>query len=288
MTQAQQGTGDRSVRFVNAPTRTVPVAGATLVYRELGSEHGGLPLVALTHLGANLDSWDPELVDALARVRRVILLSYRGVGASTGAVRRRFEDTAADAIAATRALGFSRVDLFGLSMGGMVAQEIMHQNPDLIERVVLAGTGPQGGPGLTGMTGVTARAILRGIATFTNPTNLLFFTHTRAGREAARTYQARLKLRRTGRDKRVTPGVFCAQLRAVNRWGHQKPPVTSFSRPVLILHGDHDQMVPIGNTDALLAQYPHAQVRMFADSGHGVTFQNRDSVARTVTEFLQH
>ncbi|QLD12807.1 alpha/beta fold hydrolase [Microbacterium oleivorans] len=287
MTQAQQGTGDRAVRFVDAPTRTASVAGAGVVYRELGSQHGGVPLVALTHLGANLDSWDPELIDALARERRVILLSYRGVGASTGAVRRRFEDTAADAIAATRALGLSRVDLFGLSMGGMVAQEILHQDPDLVERVILAGTGPQGGPGLTGMTGVTVRAILRGIATFTNPTTLLFFTRTRAGREAARTYHARLKLRRSGRDERVTPGVFRAQLRAVNRWGHQTPPVTSFTRPVLILHGDHDRMVPTGNTDALLAQYPHAQVRIFADAGHGVAFQNRDSVARIVTGFLQ-
>lgn len=287
MTGAQQATSRRPVRFVDAPTRAADAAGATVVYRELGSEHGGVPLVALTHLGANLDGWDPELVDPLAKHGRVILLGYRGVGASTGTVRDRFEDMAADTIAAIRALGLSRVNLFGLSMGGMVAQEILRQAPDLVQRVVLVGTGPQGGPGRTVMTGVTVRAILRGVLTLTNPTTLLFFTRTPAGRQAAKTYRGRLKLRRTGRDKPVTPGVFRAQLRAVNRWGHQTPPASSFTGPVLILHGHRDRMVPSGNADALLARYPEADVRVFADSGHGVAFQNRHSVAGTVARFLQ-
>lgn len=149
MTGMQQGSGGLPVPFVDATTRTVTAAGARFVYRELGADNGGIPLVGLTHLGANLDSWDPELVDPLAAHRRVILLGYRGVGASTGSVRDRFENMAADAIAAVRALGLSRVDLFGLSMGGMVAQEIVRQAPDLVDNVVLAGAGPQGGPGLT-------------------------------------------------------------------------------------------------------------------------------------------
>jgi pimeloyl-ACP methyl ester carboxylesterase len=287
MAKTMHESNSPSARFVDAPNRPVAAEGAELVYRELGARNGGVPLVGLTHLGANLDSWDPELVDALAQHRRVILLGYRGVGASAGTVRDRFEDMAADAIAAIRTLGFSRVDLFGLSMGGMVAQEIMRQAPGLVERVILAGTGPQGGPGLTAMTKVTVRTILRGLVTFTNPTTLLFFTRTGAGREAAESYQARLKLRRTGRDKPVTPSTFRAQLRAVSRWGHQTPSAAAFTGPVLILHGDRDRMVPIGNADASLARHPDADVRVFADSGHGVAFQNRHSITGTVTRFLQ-
>lgn len=287
MTGTAQGSDGPTVRFIDAPTQAVSAAGATFVYRELGSHRGGVPLLGLTHLGANLDSWDPELVDPLAAHRRVILLGYRGVGASTGTARDRFEDMAADAIAAIGALGLSRVDLFALSMGGMVAQEILRQAPDLAERVILAGTGMQGGPGLTAMTGVTVRTTLRGAVTFTNPTSLLFFTRTATGRQAATAYHARLQLRRTDRDKPVTPGVFRAQLRAVNRWGHQTPPATSFTGPVLILHGDRDRMVPVGNADALLARYPHAQVHIVADAGHGVASQNRDAVTDTVTRFLQ-
>ena len=275
-------------RSADAPTRTVGAAGARLVYRELGTVDGGPPLVGLTHLGANLDSWDPELVDPLAASRRVILLGYRGVGGSTGQVRDRFDDMAADAIAAIRALGLSRVDLLGLSMGGMVAQEILRQSPGLVERVVLAGTGPQGGPGLTAMTGVTVRTILRGAATLTDPTTLLFFTRTTTGKRAATEYRARLRLRRTGRDAPVTPGVLRGQLRAVNRWGHDDPaPPSSFPGPVSIVHGDSDRMVPVGNARALLARYPGADLHVFPDSGHGVASQNRGAVVDVMNRLLQ-
>jgi len=285
MERPARGAGVAPTRFADAPTRTVQVAGAELVYREVG--HGrGVPLVALTHLGANLDSWDPEVVDPLAAERRVIMIGYRGVGGSTGKVRAGFEDMATDAVAAIRALGLPRVDLLGLSMGGMVAQEALRLAPDLVDRIVLAGAGPQGGPGLTRMTGVFVRGVVRGLATLTPPTTLLFFTRTRDGKRAAKAYQARLKRRRTGRDKPVSPAALRAQLRAVKKWGHQRPTARPCSGPALILHGDSDRMVPPGNADALLQQFPGAQVRIFADSGHGVVSQNRQDVAELVGRFL--
>ncbi|NKG20182.1 alpha/beta fold hydrolase [Paeniglutamicibacter terrestris] len=277
-------------RFVAAPTRTIAAAGAHFVYRELGDEIGHeVPLVALTHLGANLDSWDPELIDALATQRRVIMIGYRGVGSSTGTPRDRFDQMAQDAIAAIRALGLTRVDLFGLSMGGMVAQEVLRLAPDLVDRVILAGTGPQGGPGLTRMTGTLVRGILRGAASLTNPTTLLFFTRSDNAKHAARAYQARLKLRRTGRDKPVRPGVLVAQLRAVKRWGQQPNPPSgpTFPRPVLILHGDSDRMVSVENADALLRPFPQAKLQVYPDSGHGVVFQNRQSITGAINHFLR-
>jgi pimeloyl-ACP methyl ester carboxylesterase len=280
--------GAAPVRFADASTRRIEDVGAELVYRELGSDGPhGVPLVGLTHLGANLDSWDPELVDPLAAERRVILLGYRGVGGSAGTPRDRFEDMAADAIAAIRALGLSRVDLFGLSMGGMVAQEILEQDPDLVGRVVLAGTGPQGGTGLSTMTRVFVRGVARGLVTFTPPTSVLFFTHSRNGKRAARRYQARLKRRTVGRDRPVSPVALRAQLRAVKRWGHQRPsgaPV--FSGPVLVVHGDSDRLVPLANTDDLQSRFPSAQIRVFPDSGHGVVSQNRGGVADLIGRFL--
>lgn len=278
------------MRFVAAPTRTITAAGAHFVYRELGDEiDREVPLVALTHLGANLDSWDPELIDALATQRRVILIGYRGVGSSTGTPRDRFDQMAQDAIAVIRALGLTRVDLFGLSMGGMVVQQVLRLAPDLVDRVILAGTGPQGGPGLTRMTGTFVRGILRGAASLTNPTTLLFFTRSDNAKHAARAYQARLKLRRIGRDKSVRPGVLVAQLRAVKRWGQQPNPPSGpkFPRPVLILHGDSDRMVSVGNADALLRSFPQAQLQVFPDSGHGVAFQNRQSITGTINQFLR-
>ena len=272
--------------LATTPTQTITTAGAEFAYRELGRD-SGIPLVALTHLGANLDSWDPAVIEPLAEDRRVILIGYRGVGASTGSVRDSFEDAASDAIAVIRALGFSRVDLLGLSMGGMVAQAIVTRAPELVNRVILAGTGPQGGPELTTMTGVFVRGILQGIATFTNPTTLLFFTRTARGTQAASAYQKRLKQRTADRDASVAPGVFRAQLRAVRRWGNEKNAPADFVGPVLIIHGDSDRMVPPANVESLAAQFPTASVRIYPDSGHGVVSQNHDSVTETIQTFLR-
>jgi hypothetical protein len=86
--------------FREAPTRTIAAAGAQFAYRELGPR-AGVPLVLLTHLGANLDNWGPRIVDGLAQDRRVITVDYRGVGDSTGTVRNSMEAMAADMVAAT-------------------------------------------------------------------------------------------------------------------------------------------------------------------------------------------
>ena len=272
--------------FVSTPTRSITAAGAKFIYREVGAGTG-IPLIALTHLGGNLDSWDPEVVDPLAEDRRVILIAYRGVGASTGSLRDSFADAASDAIAVIRGLGLSKVDLLGLSMGGMVAQAIIAREPDLVERLILAGSGPRGGPGLTEMTGVFLRGVLRGAVTFANPTSLLFFTRTPNGTQAARAYQTRLKLRRNERDAAVGLGVLRAQLRAVNRWGREQPATqTAFAGRVLILHGDTDRMVPAANADSLAAQFPAASVHIYPDSGHGVVSQNHEAVTATIRTFL--
>lgn len=287
MTKMQQGQSAVPVRFVDASTQTVGTEGAVFVYRALGNQHDGVPLVGLTHLGANLDSWDPEVVDSLAKERKVILIGYRGVGASTGFVQDHFQDTAKDVISVIHALGLSRVDVLGLSMGGMVAQEMLRQAPALVERVIFAGTGPQGGPGLTSMTALMIRSILRGLVTFTPATTLLFFTRTSNGRQAAKAYQTRRKLRRASRDKPVTLPAIRAQLGAVYLWGNEQPEENRFTGPALILHGDSDRMVPAGNVDPLLARFPQAQVRVFADSGHGVVPQNRHAVTDLIKRFLQ-
>ena len=63
---SQQGTA-RS--YADAHTRTIAAAGATFACRELGPQ-SGVPLVLLTHLGANLDGWDPRIVDGLAQDQR--------------------------------------------------------------------------------------------------------------------------------------------------------------------------------------------------------------------------
>ena len=94
-------------RSRNSPTLRIPASGAEFAYREFGTQ-AGIPLVVLTHLGANLDSWDPRIVDGLAEDRHLIAVGYRGVGNSSGQIRESIEDMAEDMVAVIRALGYDR------------------------------------------------------------------------------------------------------------------------------------------------------------------------------------
>lgn len=270
-----------------ASTRTVMVDGHGIVYREIGPAHG-MPIVALNHLGANLDDWDPRVVDGLAEDRRVILLGYRGVGRSEGRVRASIDEMALDAIAAIRALGLNRVDLFGLSMGGMVAQRLLALAPDFVDRLILISTGPAGGPGLVDMTRVMVGGSLRAALAFRDPKSSLFFTRSSAGRAAARAYSARLKERTSDRDGSVGPAVLRAQLAAVHAFGQLPlPDRSSLPGPVLLLHGADDLLVPPANAAVLTEVFPNASLTVFPEAGHGVVFQHHDEVIAAAGTLLR-
>jgi pimeloyl-ACP methyl ester carboxylesterase len=114
--------------FQDVPTRSVDVGGTAFVYRELGPKTG-VPVILLNHLGAQLDNFDPRIVDGLAATRRVIAFDNRGIGASGGKTPSTISEMARDAVGFIRALGFEEVDLFGFSLGGFVAQEIVLTEP---------------------------------------------------------------------------------------------------------------------------------------------------------------
>ena len=149
----------------NAPTKSVSVGGTRFVYRELGID-GGVPVIFVSHLAANLDNWDPRVVDGIAAKRRVITFDNRGVGATEGNTPDSVEAMARDTVAFVRALGYDRVDLLGLSMGGFISQVIAQQEPALVRKIILAGTGPAGGESIVNVTKLTYLDTFKALATF--------------------------------------------------------------------------------------------------------------------------
>ncbi|KQT65967.1 MULTISPECIES: alpha/beta fold hydrolase [unclassified Aureimonas] len=272
--------------WTETPTRFVEAAGVRFAYRRLGPAEG-VPIVLLNHWGANLDNFDPRIVDGLAAHRPVYALNYRGVGASGGTAPLTIRAMAADIVAVLRALGLRQVDLIGFSLGGFVAQEVVLAAPDLIRRVVLAGTGPAGGDGIEKVGPVSWPLILKGLATFKDPKTYLFFTSTRNGRQAAAAFIARLKERRADRDKAVTPRVFLRQLKAIGAWGRQAPQdLSKIVSPVLVANGDHDIMVPTENSRDLARRIPGAELVLYPDAGHGGIFQYHGPFLERATAFL--
>jgi pimeloyl-ACP methyl ester carboxylesterase len=186
--------------WATVPTQTLTAGGVDFAYRELGQQHGGTPVVLLVHLAAVLDNWDPRIVDGLAAKHHVIAFDNRGIGASSGSPSSSMEQMADDAITFIKAKGFQQVDLFGFSMGGMVAQEIVLKDPQLVRKMILTGTGPAGGEGISSVAGVTFYDILRGLFTGQDAKQFLFFTRTPGGIEAGKAFLERLKERAQNRD----------------------------------------------------------------------------------------
>ncbi len=273
--------------FRDAPTKTIDVDGTPLAYRELGRPTG-VPVIFLHHLGAVLDNWDPRAVDGIAAKRPVVTFDNRGVGASGGKTPTTIEGMARDAVAFIRALGYEQVDLFGFSMGGMVAQVIAQTDPQLVRKLVLAGTGPAGGRGIDKVTAITYLDLIRGGLTLKDPKTYLFFTRTANGKASARAYLARLKERTNDRDKAISIPAFRAQLKAIHRWGKQAPAdLSRIDHPVLVMNGDHDRMVPTSNTVDMAGRFPNAELKIYPDAGHGGVFQYHDEFVAQVLDFLE-
>ena len=275
-----------NVTWKDVQTRRVDVGGVPFAYRQLGPD-SGVPVIFLHHLMAVLDDWDPRIIDGIAGQRRVIALDNRGVGASGGSVPPTIEEMGRDAIAFIRALGFSQVDLLGFSLGGGVAQMIALQAPDLVRRMVLAGTGPRGGGGIDEINRIAVIAYLKAALTLSDPRNFLFFPRTPEGKRAAKDYFSRLKERTKDRDKSISLQARRAQLQAIRTAGLSVPDDLSvIKQPVFVANGDHDLMVASSLSADMARRLPNAQLTIYPDSGHGGVFQHHRAFVPAILDFL--
>ena len=273
-------------KWKDVPTRTIDVDGVPFAYRDLGPDNG-VPLVFLHHLMAVLDDWDPRVIDGIAAHRRVIAFDNRGIGASGGTVPDTVEQMGQDAIAFIRALGLSQVDILGFSLGGGVAQMVALQAPDLVRRLILAGTGPRGGGGIDEITKIAVFAYLKAALTLSDPRNFLFFPRTPEGKRAAKDYLNRLKERSTGRDKPISLQARRAQLKAIRSAGLSAPDDLSvITQPVFVANGDKDLMVDSAHSVDMARRLPNSRLTIYPDSGHGGVFQHHQAFVVEVLDFL--
>ena len=271
------------------PNRSLDAAnGTTYAYRRYGKA-GTVPLVFFQHFRGNLDNWDPALVDDIAREREVVLFDASGVALSTGQVPTTFREFGRDALAFVDALGLAEVDLFGFSIGGFVAQEVALQRPHLVRRMVLAGTGPQGGREMHGWVD-EARAHAMKDVQDADDVLYLFFSPSGASQAKGREFVGRIFTRTEGRDELPDLAARDAQAAAIVEWGIRDVAklarLESITAPTLVANGDHDIMVPTVNSFLLAGHLPDARLTIYPDANHGFLFQYPHEFAAEVNAFL--
>lgn len=175
-------------------------------------------------------------------------------------------------------------------MGGMLAQVMAQQEPRLVRRLVLAGTGPARGRGHRPghRDHLSRHGPRRNDVQGPEDLRLLHQDGEWPGSGQGLPGLARLKERTNDRDKSISILSIRAQLKAIHQWGKQAPAdLSRIDHPVLMINGDHDRMVPTLNTVDMAGRLPNAELKIYPDAGHGGGFQYHEDYVNRALDFLE-
>ena len=211
-----------------------------------------------------------------------------GVGASQGKVADTIPRMATQTVEIIKALGYDKINLLGLSMGGMIAQEIVRLEGNLVNRLILAGTGPRGGVEMDKVTGKTFRFMFKGALHRVDPKRYIFYNHDEQGSVEARKVLGRMGMRKKeDSDKEMNIPGFLTQLKAIKRWGKDMQDSLEFiTQPTLIVNGDNDLQVPTANSYEMHEKIAGSKLIIYPNAGHGSIFQYAEEFSKELLAFL--
>lgn len=258
--------------------------GERFHYRRFGKP-GTIPLVLCVRLRGTIDHWDPQLLDALAAEREVVVFDNRGTGASSGTAPNTIDGLADGGITFIRSLGLEQVDVLGWSLGGIVAQGVALRAPELVRRLVVAGSTPAGVPDQP-TPPARVGEILGHTVNDDEDYLYLFFPQTDPGRAAGLASLRRLDVRLDQSHAAVQQDTYRAQLSAIATFGGYYDRLAELELPVFVANGAHDVMINSYASYAMSQKLPDAKVVLYSDAGHGFLFQHVADFAHDVNRFL--
>jgi pimeloyl-ACP methyl ester carboxylesterase len=272
------------------PTQFQDIGGVSLAYRHFGKE-GAPPVVCFQHFTGTMNNFDPIHTNRLAQDRPVILVDYRGVGRSGGETPDSMPSMAADMIAFVKALGLKEIDLFGFSIGGMVAQQVALDAPELVRRTLLVGNGLSAGEGMQEFSPKVLEIVSRPNSTQQERSRDLFFSKSPTSYAAGKAWLNRIAARKLDREPESKPRVGEAQLVALAKWGaitarDRYGDLKKIKQRTLVVNGKDDIMVPTINSYILQQHLPDARLILYPDSGHGSHFQFAEEFSDEAARFF--
>ena len=254
--------------------------GVKLYWEQRGT---GESLLLIMGLGVTLEGWS-RLAPDLADRYRIILFDNRGVGRSDVPPGPYAMATlAADAAAVLDAAGIEAAHVFGVSMGGMIAQEFVLTYPSRVRSLMLGCTTCGGRDGVPARPEVLAALGAR--ATMTREEAMWAV--------APYIYDASTPKSRIDEDfaRRLSAPVsaegYFAQLAGIRAWSGTRARLPLIAAPTLVIHGENDQLIPSANAHLLAETIPHARLVLIPGAGHVFTTDRFDASRDAVLSFLK-
>jgi 3-oxoadipate enol-lactonase len=261
----------------------VPVVSAGEV--KLSYERGGSgpPLLLIMGLSGSALTWGEPFLESLRRDFETIVYDHRGVGASS-----RMEapftiaDLAGDAAGLLDALEIGSVDVLGVSMGGMVAQELALSHPERVRTLTLGCT-YCGGDGSSRASPEVAQRLAEGSTSGDRERAIRAYWEANVSTGFAGDAGAYAAYRANALERRVAVPVIAAQLQAIA--AHDTlTRLHQLMMPTLIVHGTADQIIPAGNAHLIAAQIPGSRLEIFDGVGHLFFLERPERSAELVRE----
>ena len=284
----RQLTNYMKASITTAPTKFIKVGDVQFTYRRFGLQ-GGIPLLFLQHFTGTMDTWDPLVADGIAEQHDVIVFNNRGVGSSEGITPSAVSDMKEDVLAFMHAIGLTKVNILAYSLGGFIGQLLLKENPGLIGKMVLVGTGPKGGKDMNNFRKFVEHAFsLTGLEIYL----FIFYTTSEKSRASGMEVFNRLQTRTKERDPDSSNATVFAQTQAIEDWAIADKKENDFLanvvHPVLIVNGSNDAMFDTINSYELFTMLPNAQLCLYPDSAHGALFQHSSLFVEQVNYFLEN
>jgi pimeloyl-ACP methyl ester carboxylesterase len=268
---------------INTPTQYIDVNGNTYAYRRFGKK-GEVPIIGFQHFTGTLDNWDPIIINGLAQEREVIIFDNKGVGNSKGETPDNVLDMTKDAVDFIKALSVDRFDILGFSLGGFIAQYLGVKYAEMVRKIIIVGSAPQGAKVLEGFNDLIAKG------SQLNPAELflyIFFTQSENSRVKGKETLNRLYERTEDRDMEATEDAVSKQAKAITDWGKTADiDLSQIKKPVLVIQGSNDEMMDSDTSYTLFKQIPNAILTYYPDSAHGSFFQYPEIFVKQANNFL--
>jgi len=248
--------------------------------------HGeGFPLVMINGLGANLDWWDPRMVGELSKRFMTVLFDNRGAGRTDVSDRkytiRLFAD---DTAGLMDCLGISKAHVLGLSMGGMIAQELVLNYPQKVEKLVLCSTNCGGGESIHPSEDVLRMLMVDRSTLSQKEMEKMVIAVTLTEDFAKKNPDLVELMMERGLKAPISAEAYRRQLIAISGFNtHDRLP--QIKAPTLILVGKKDILIPPGNGPILAEAIPNSKLVYLERSAHALA-EDMDEVINSVTGFL--